>query len=332
VRRVLVALTLPLLLLPACDDDTGSEASAAPATPVPTAAVLAGAEPVRVAVVEAPALEDMPNFERADVYLTAPLLIDTGTGPRACWSWGDSYPPFCDGVPVSGVTHDDVTSIEEGAGAWWTAEPYPWMRVEPDGAGLRWLGWADDADVARLVEPLRREYGDETTVPCDPPGGWVSLDGVRLSKDDYIDALIVLGDDPAVIDSWNGRLVDLPEFPADAAGQDEWFALADSPANDVLTLRSATPEVTAAKAADVWDGLVCVVGPVPGVDPDVDVLAAVHELRPDRQIGGSRDTKTGRWLLVSTYPEPELAAELDERFGPGTAEIVPSLLPADPPG
>ncbi len=317
------------------DDGPAAEAAVttvdeAAVTTAAVTAVSAGgpAEGTRVMVVEAPPLRDLENFERADRYVTAPLVLDTGTGIRACWTWGDSAPPSCDGMALLDVERADVEPVHDTELGWYTESESVWMVVEPVGDALRWLGPARPVDVTTLLG-----YEAAPDLPCRPADGWVDVDPAVVAEEQRSAAFRWLGGDGAgpVLASWQALPEPLGDFPPadDPTARDEWFRRADAHHEWVVVVRSSEPQRTADELAERWPGRVCVVGPVPGVDPvDGDPLAVVDEWL-DGDWGGSRDNRSGRWELGTTFPAPELAAELDHRFGPGTVELFPSLVALD---
>ncbi|QSB14863.1 hypothetical protein JQS43_00225 [Natronosporangium hydrolyticum] len=246
----------------------------------------------------------------------ATVLESPEHGPQLCHAVAHSLPPQCSGPDVVGWDWDAVTS-ESAEGVTW---------------GDYYLVGSWDGESFHLAESARAPEPEELAqffdtdeprfdTPCEEPaGGWEPDDPETTTDETLNEALELARNDPEYAGSWVDQSV------ADDADTDE-LGLGNDPTELVLNVQFTEdlPEKEQ-ELRTVWGGALCVTGAAHTEQELLSVQEQLHEDLPE--INSSRvDTMTNALIAEVFVVTPELQAELDEQYGPGTVVLEGLLQP-----
>jgi len=294
-RRALLA-AIPLLLAGCAAGDPGGDAPAQPAGP-----------------------QGAPAGAQRDRYQTTGMVLQSRDhGPELCLGIvRDSFPPQCDGLPITNWHWSQAEGKETAAGTTWGT--YQLVGTY-DGASFTVI-WAGPPPLVR--QPSREEeFKDEPKPACpEPEGGWKLPDPARSSEDSMERMIQAARAEPDFAGVWLSYLEPMGNNVAEDPGE---FVL-----NVAFTGDLARYE---AELRPRWGGRLC-------VTRQQRSYRELQRIQYDLQGAGGK--RLGLRVLLTGIDEYDNAVTLtalvlDERarealaarYGPGAVQATAKLTPA----
>lgn len=276
-----------------------------------------------------------PSGDGPTIYEARATVLQEADGePMLCLGGVmESYPPQCGGPIITGWDWSEVDGAESANGVTWGDFV---VRGTWDGETFGFTGIPD--------EPLPvDDRAPDFSTPCpEPEGGWVPVDPDRTSEAEmeaatsfavaqsthaglWVDQSINPASDRSAPDGDGTADEGATGEAADAAAIE---AAMNDPALLVLNVRTTgdVDELDAELRAR-WGGAQCVIA----ADRSLEQLT---EIRTDVQsalefLYSSIDETTGTIEIGVIAADPDVQADLDERYGEGTVRLDGALRPVD---
>jgi hypothetical protein len=245
------------------------------------------------------------------------VLEDTEHGPQLCSVVEDSYPPQCGGPDVVGWSWDDVADEESANGTTWGS-----YEVTGTWDGQR-LTLTEAPGPPRPTDLAEKDFSS----PCpEPAGGWTIVDPAHTTQQSRDAVLAAAQSRPQFAGAWVDHSTN-PAADEPVEGIEGELAM-DDPAEQILNVR-VTGDLDGAEAdlREVWGGALC----VSSADHTMAELRSIQEeITADGLLGpGSAVDEVENVVDLWVFVDGGLQAELDERYGPGTVVVEPTLVPVD---
>lgn len=232
-------------------------------------------------------------------------VLDAGDGPMLCSAVADSYPPQCQGTPITGWDWTANSMHEEASGTRWGSFA---LTGTFDGTTLQ----VSDAVPAALYDVPNTSPADPGT-PCEPPeGGWIVVDAGKT--------------DDAAMEGVFRAAQRLPGY----AGA--WLSALDStagveqpaPGSSVLNVAVAE-DVAGAEATlrESWGGPLCVIQAQHTADE-------LTELAPKIQAALDAQSVAGHYGVIDAtviFDDGSIQQWADDTYGEGLVSVTSVLQP-----
>lgn len=243
-------------------------------------------------------------------------VLDAGDGAQVCLGGVmESFPPQCQGVPLSGWDWADHEGAYEEAG------PARWgdftVTGTFDGTTLTVTDAVPGAPGTGSGDVPEPDFSS----PCpEPAGGWAD-DPLPLFADEA-----VLAAARARADYAGGWVTQRDPRSAEEVDQ----LVADDPeaglVPPVVNIRvTGDPAAAEADLRPLWDGPLCVTAAERTEAELVEIQTEVTAV--DGVLGSGPDTLTGTLDVQVVHDDGTFQAELDERYGAGVVRVESALVP-----
>jgi hypothetical protein len=251
------------------------------------------------------------------------VLEDAGGPARLCTGdFEQSYPPHCEGAELVGWDWSAVDGEETAGITRWGAYE---VDVTVDGQRLVLVEAgplpAASSDDAAFGDGGRPDF----STPCDEPAdGWASsVDQSKVAFSDYTAFFAYLDAEPDRSAVWVDNATD-PAFDPDHP--DIYQASAVGPVTNIRVTRDRARHEAEVRA--IWGGPICV---VEGGRSKAELLDVLEQVRGEvGALSSGLDEIGGRADIGVLVADPQVQADLDERYGDGTVVLHPRLVPVDP--
>ncbi|MFZ2501634.1 MAG: hypothetical protein WAW88_03025 [Nocardioides sp.] len=249
------------------------------------------------------------------------MVIDSGEGAEVCFGpIGESYPPTCEGIPVSGWKWKQVRGGFEHI----QKVKFGMFAVTGTFDGTT-LTVTDEPISAALYDPMPDPSAVEIakTRCATPDGGWAVGDPMKASANALEAATRVAAAQSGYVTSWTDQFAEVTVPPYDADPDPD---MGDDGPMDPLpvvlnVLIDGDVEAAEAAIAKEWGGALCVTEPDHSqaeIDEATDALQAVP--------GVLGVVPTNGTVVVNTlYDDGSLQDYADSNFAEGLVKVAASL-------
>jgi hypothetical protein len=256
-----------------------------------------------------------PSTDTDQLFEASTTVLESDEHPPMLCLGGieQSLPPQCGDVPIDNWSWDDVTGEESRAGTTWGE-----FHVEGtfDGASFT-VTKAGPPE----RDPIEMGEGDPIDTPCDEPdGGWKASDPSLSTEDDMYRAIDAARTAPDFAGVW----IDYIE---------ETYTEIDTTEGNVILNAAFTGNLDSHRSEleELWGGPLCL----------VEHDRALNDLTKLRnRVFDEAQSEFGLQILTSDVSEvtglitigvvwidDQTKQAFEERYGPGTIEFEPALLP-----